>query len=111
MDVPSMRASTIPEAFLRQVSSRPDDIFVQVWKQHQGVMDEITWKSFALRVSASCAVLTSFGVVRGTHVAFLCHNSVDCYVFSMANLFLGGVNVNLNWRQPADTVAVRQCCE
>jgi hypothetical protein len=59
MHVVDMRASTIPDAFLRQVSSRPDDIFVQVWKQHQGVMDEITWKSFALRVSASCAVLTS----------------------------------------------------
>ena len=99
--VPHLGVSTSPmESLLhRQAETLGNAPFLQTWSPERGIICTLSFGEFARRVKLAERVLLSHGV-GDARVAFLAHPSAQYFIYCYAVINLGGVVVNLNWRQP-----------
>ena len=94
--------ATLPASLLAAAESHPDTPFVQVWDEHDGVVQTATYANLAAAMCAAAIFLhDECGLAQGGRVAMLAHNSVAYIAISLGAMRIGGTSLNLNWRQPA----------
>ena len=79
-----------------------EEPFLQVWSS-RAPLETLSFAAFDRLVEAAAALLQQHGAGRGVRLAVLCHACPDSLALSLAMMSMGGVVVNLNWRQPEDT--------
>ena len=81
-----------------------DHTFLQAWSSRAGLMQTVTFGSFASHVAMAAEGLAERGVAPSDRVAFLSHSSVSFFTYASATMCMGAVCVLLNWRQPTATL-------
>ena len=95
--------ATLPASLLAAARAHPNKPFVQVW-DGKDVIETTTYADLAAAMCAAAQFLSSECSLKiGGRVALLAHNSVAYLAVSLGTMSIGGVAVNLNWRQPAAT--------
>ena len=96
----SAAARTIPAMLQQQAARLQDRNFLQIWSPDHGIVCSLSFAGMAARVSLAESLLQSEGIHPGARVAFLAGPSAQFFIYCVAVMGLGGVSVNLNWRQP-----------
>ena len=96
--------ATLPSLILHRAERTPDSIFVQVWDERDGIKQTVTYAELAALVLTTAQRLREeHDVKAGDYAAMLAHNSVTYLGVSFGVMTLGGVSLNLNYRQPVAT--------
>jgi acyl-CoA synthetase (AMP-forming)/AMP-acid ligase II len=95
---------TLDQLAPRAAARYADATFLQSWSSTRGLGARLSFAEFAHAERRGRAALAALGVGRGTRVAFLTHACAESLALSLAAASLGGVAVNLNWRQPESTL-------
>ena len=68
--------------------------------------DQVTYKDLDRRCAQTTALLSKLGVAQGGRVALLCRNRIEFFELLFACARLGAILVPLNWRMPAQELAM-----
>ena len=74
--------------------------FLEIWSSLGPTRSPISFAEFERWFQLACTHLGTLGISRGSRVAMLAHACPDSLALSLAVPALGGILVNLNWRQP-----------
>ena len=98
--------STLAELATWASSHYGSRTFLECWSSKHGTVGRFTFEEFAKIEHDFRGLLQLHGVVPGSRVALLSHACADSLALSLACCALGGILVNLNWRQPESTLQV-----
>ena len=83
---------TLVDSLLRQVATRPDAL------AYRGGERRLTFRDVEERSNRIANALAAMGVGRGTRVALLTKQHIECLLVTMAACKLGAVCMPVNWR-------------
>jgi len=93
MAVEDLTADTFPKLLLRHAAQRGDHPAIR--EKSRGIWRTKTWRDLAEEAGALAAALSTRGLQRGAHVAFLGSNRPRLYAGMCAAHWLGGIVVTL----------------
>ena len=97
-DIEKLDADTFPKLLLRHGLQRGQKPAIR--EKHRGIWRTLTWRDLAEEAAALAAALSTRGLRRGAHVAFVSDNRPRLYAAMGAAHWLGAVAVPLT-RMPA----------
>ena len=107
-DIEKLDADTFPKLLLRHGLQRGQKPAIR--EKHRGIWRTLTWRDLAAEAAALAAALSTRGLRRGAHVAFVSDNRPRLYAAMGAAHWLGAVAVPLYQDASAEEmVAPLQC--
>ena len=96
--------ATLPTCLIAHADRAPEDVFLEVWDEEEGVELRMTYKQLAdCMLSGAQWLRAAVGLQQGDFCAMLAHNSAAYLSISFGAMALGAISLNLNWRQPDST--------
>lgn len=75
------------------------------WSSKQNkIIESLTFAQLSFVTKSVCGCLIEHGIKPGDPIAVLSHPTIDYFIAAAGILRLGGVVVNINWRQPIETM-------